>query len=363
MIKSLVKKYLYTSGLEEEQYDSIEKYIYEENRIKLNVFSFLGIIFLGVLFLVSIMADILVTNRTIYTIAMIVLTLFFFVSRFCKDEKRHWITIVVYLFMTFLFWVGIQISVVITPDERAVSLIVLIMSGPIVFHDRPIRMIGYIGISAIISIIAVLQIKTGSVLETDLINIVFYSMFSMTASTYMTVMKYERYFKEQELKRVGQTDALTGLYNRNAFTEYTDRYEKEKMPENFTIIYFDINGLKGANDILGHDAGDELIQAAANCIRDIFGENGTCYRTGGDEFIVITEQEEQEVLQLCRLFDEKTANWRGKKVEKLHVSYGKASVKEFPQADYLTIQRIADERLYQNKREFYSIKENDRRRR
>lgn len=360
-MKFLLKKYLYMSGLEEEQYNSIKKYIYEDNRMKLNAFSFLGIVFFGIMLMFSLTAGILVTNRTIYVTGIIGSAIFFLLSRFYK-QKKHLITMGVYLFMTFLFWVGLQLSVFITPDERAVSFIVLIILGPIVFNDRPIRMIGYIGISTIIFIIAILKVKTGAVLEADLIHIFFYSILSMAVSTYMTVMKCERYFKERELKRAGRTDILTGLYNRNAFTEHNDRYETEKMPENFTIIYFDVNDLKSANDMLGHDAGDELIKAAAECILDVFGQSGICYRTGGDEFIVITEQTEQELLQSCRLFDKKTESWKGKRVKKLHVSYGAASVREFPEKDFLGIQRIADERLYHNKRAFYSLKGNDRRR-
>ena len=50
----------------------------------------------------------------------------------------------------------------------------------------------------------------------------------------------------------------------------------------------DVNGLKYANDTFGHQAGDELIKAAANAIKKAFGASGNCFRIGGDEFAVIT---------------------------------------------------------------------------
>ena len=355
-----MKKYLYTSGLEEEQYHSIKNAIYEENREKLKIFSLLGMILFGIMILISFVSSTMAGNRISYIWGLVCSSILFLLEKF-YDKKNDFVMPSVYLYMTLLLGIGLQLGVIITPDEKAVTFISLLLLGPVVFTDRPIRMISYIACACIVFMIAVLKVKTGSVLEADLVHICIYSVLSMTASTYMTVMKCERYFAERELRRFSRTDVLTGLYNRNAFTEYTDKYEIEKMPKNFTIIYFDVNDLKSANDVLGHDAGDELIKAAANCIKDTFGNIGKCYRTGGDEFIVIIEVIEKEVFRLCQLFEKKIDSWTGKKVKKLHVSYGYASVEEFPEANFLNLQKCADERLYHNKRAFYSIKGNDRR--
>ena len=356
----LSKKYLYTSGLEKEQYDSIKSAIYEDNRAKLQTFSFLGAVFFGLMFGISFISSVMANNRMLYIAGVVVSILIYLLAKTSKKQQRL-ITVDVYLFMTLLFWLGLQMSIVTTPNERTVTLIAIMLLGPIVFNDRPIRMISCIGIFTIIFMFAVLQVKTGSVLESDLVNVFIYSILSMVSSTYMTIVKCKRHFVEQEVQRLSRTDVLTGLYNRNAFTEHTDGYNINKMPENFTVIYFDVNDLKGANDNLGHDAGDELIRAAANCIRDTFGEVGNCYRTGGDEFIVITQEIEKEVLKLCRLFEERTEKWSGRKVKRLRVSYGCACVNEFPETDFAGLQKVADERLYYNKRAFYSIEGNDRR--
>ena len=360
MKKFLSKKYLFTSGLEKEQYDAIKTAIYEDNRAKLQTFSFLGAVFFGAMFFITFISSVMANNRSIYILGIIFSLVIYLLAKFSNKEKRL-VTVDVYLFMTHLFWIGLQMSLITTPNERTVTFIAVMLLGPIVFNDRPIRMIGCIGLFTIVFMIAALQVKTGSVLESDLVNVFIYSILSMVASTYMTIVKCERHFVEQEVQRLSRTDVLTGLYNRNAFTEHTDGYNVNKMPENFTVIYFDVNDLKGANDNLGHDAGDELIRAAANCIRDIFGKVGSCYRTGGDEFIVITEAIEKEVSQLCQMFEEKTKEWTGRRVKKLRVSYGCACVNEFPEADFAGLQKVADERLYYNKRAFYSIEGNDRR--
>ena len=360
MKKFLSKKYLYTSGLEEGQYNAIKPAIYEDNREKLSTFSFLAAVFFGVMFFISFISNVMANNRMIYIVGIIFSIGIYLLAKLSKKNEKL-IIVDVYLFMLLLFWIGLHMSIITTPNERTVTLIAVMLLGPIVFNDRPIRMIGCLGIFTVVSIIAVLQIKTGSVRESDVVNIFIYSILSMVASTYMTIVKCERHFIEQEVKRLSRTDVLTGLYNRNAFTEYTDKYNVQKMPDNFTVIYFDVNDLKGANDMLGHDAGDELIKAAAKCISDTFSKTGNCYRTGGDEFVTITELEEAEVSKLCRLFEEKTESWIGRKVSKLRVSYGVACINEFPEADFTELQKVADKRLYQNKRAFYSIEGNDRR--
>ena len=49
----------------------------------------------------------------------------------------------------------------------------------------------------------------------------------------------------------------------------------------------DLNNLKHTNDSLGHAAGDELICAAADCMKSCFQNYGNVYRIGGDEFAII----------------------------------------------------------------------------
>ena len=62
----------------------------------------------------------------------------------------------------------------------------------------------------------------------------------------------------------------------------------------------DLNGLKRANDSFGHVAGDELIRAAADCMKSSFSEHGKVYRVGGDEFagFAVVEDAEQAGQQI-----------------------------------------------------------------
>ena len=94
----------------------------------------------------------------------------------------------------------------------------------------------------------------------------------------------------EHLQDVATTDSLTGLENRLAFDEMLSNIAMEE-PEagNWTMVLMDVNGLKYANDTFGHQAGDTLIIAAGNVIKKAYGEQGNCFRIGGDEFAVITK--------------------------------------------------------------------------
>ena len=71
--------------------------------------------------------------------------------------------------------------------------------------------------------------------------------------------------------------------------------QSKAEPRSYLAV--DINGLKEVNDTFGHEAGDQLIIGAANCIERAFGDYGKVFRTGGDEFIVLlTEDIPDEVI-------------------------------------------------------------------
>ena len=64
----------------------------------------------------------------------------------------------------------------------------------------------------------------------------------------------------------------------------------------------DLHDLKGTNDSLGHEMGDESIVAICNIITKVFAESSV-YRVGGDEFVVISEGDEvDKVLKLEQKF-------------------------------------------------------------
>ena len=99
------------------------------------------------------------------------------------------------------------------------------------------------------------------------------------------------------VERLARLDELTGVKNKNAFTEYVNEIE-EKLGSGdtdmeFGVVMCDINDLKLINDTRGHYFGDESIQRACRMICDVY-ENSSVYRVGGDEFAVILSGEDYE---------------------------------------------------------------------
>ena len=169
----------------------------------------------------------------------------------------------------------------------------------------------------------------------------------------------EKRHKEQ-IFRLSNTDILTNLPNRLAFTSEADKLE-QNLPDDLTIVQLDINGLKQVNDNLGHIAGDQLICAAATCIDKVFSAYGTSYRTGGDEFIALLRGDVREE-ELTRELDISAAAWRGSDGRiHLSISCGFAKAKDHPDEKFGTLLKMADDRMYEQKRKYYSQMGIDRR--
>lgn len=84
----------------------------------------------------------------------------------------------------------------------------------------------------------------------------------------------------------------------------------------------DLNGLKAANDNIGHEAGDELIIGASKCMDNAFSGLGRTYRVGGDEFAVLLRGTREEAQDAVKTFDYLTENFQGNLISELSVSKG-----------------------------------------
>ena len=162
------------------------------------------------------------------------------------------------------------------------------------------------------------------------------------------VMK-EKYEKEK-LLYISNTDELTRCFNRHA---YEERINNLDLREEWIYISMDLNNLKHTNDSLGHAAGDELIGAAADCMRESFGNYGNVYRIGGDEFVVIITGNTKEFQSIIESFDRSVAQWHGKLVDSMTISWGYVFSSEKEWDNIYDIAKEADERMYKNKERYY----------
>lgn len=180
------------------------------------------------------------------------------------------------------------------------SLIVILWAG--VLHmrkDRP---------SDMIVILAFLQVTIASFLDLVRLNlqklvwpnndimaevsflpigaILFMTMLvaSYLASLYETVLSHA---ERDALTKIAYHDPLTGLYNR---AKANERFEElDAQDTAVALVNFDVNGLKYVNDNFGHEEGDNLLKGISEAIEKAFGNIGTGFRMGGDEFLCIVD--------------------------------------------------------------------------
>ncbi|GEM_PF-3234922 len=91
------------------------------------------------------------------------------------------------------------------------------------------------------------------------------------------------------LRDMSLTDPLTDLPNRRAFTEQIKgliSVSKEQYSP-FSVLFIDVDDLKGFNDRHGHQAGDELLKAVGDALRHTVRTEDIVCRYGGDEFVVL----------------------------------------------------------------------------
>ena len=153
-------------------------------------------------------------------------------------------------------------------------------------------------------------------------------------------------------------DNLTMLYNRSGFAYEAkgllDRYKKEDM--NIFIVFMDADGLKIANDTLGHDIGDMMIREIASVVhRNVSGEM-LGMRYGGDEFVLFGGYKDGEEYKVERIVDSiredfREVNQSGKYPFILSASMGvsKWKAKDIDSLDAVIEQ--ADQRMYEEKRQ------------
>lgn len=93
----------------------------------------------------------------------------------------------------------------------------------------------------------------------------------------------------QQLRRLSETDMLTGLLNRRALTERAAMLFRRAdiTGEDMAVLLFDIDHFKSINDTYGHAVGDEVLVGVARTLERSLRPGDTFARIGGEEFIVI----------------------------------------------------------------------------
>ncbi|MCX2867911.1 diguanylate cyclase [Kluyvera cryocrescens] len=149
-------------------------------------------------------------------------------------------------------------------------------------------------------------------------------------------------------------DPLTGLRNRHHLEDImgTQMSQAIRNKEPISCLMIDIDHFKSINDRFGHEVGDGVIKSVAAIIQRVVREGGVAFRYGGEEFLVLLANMDEEAANRCAtvIFNgvrEMPLRFGGVDVGHVDVSIGVASYPEHVQSDNLL--RAADVALYRAK--------------
>jgi len=159
-------------------------------------------------------------------------------------------------------------------------------------------------------------------------------------------------------------DMMTGLYNRTGYYNELNEYVKrEDISQGYIhVVSVDMDGMKQINDNYGHQEGDNAIKAVAKSINDCFAQPCICARFGGDEFMVslFTANEDkpstEQISERLNKYLKSLAMLQDKEYS-VGVSVGHAVLKVSDMKDIKTLEKIADDFMYVDKRKRKGNKE------
>ncbi|MFG3452945.1 diguanylate cyclase [Stutzerimonas stutzeri] len=158
----------------------------------------------------------------------------------------------------------------------------------------------------------------------------------------------------KELQRLSSTDRLTGLFNRGHWEEMLrQEYARHRRYDrNAALVMFDIDHFKKINDSYGHQAGDAVIQATAELIRQSTRDADIAGRYGGEEFVVLLPDTDNGgavtfAERLRRSIEAHEVAYEGQRI-RFTVSLGIADLSQ-PTSGYAQLIERADNALYKSK--------------
>lgn len=199
--------------------------------------------------------------------------------------------------------------------------------------------------------IFLIPVILGVVIQAFFVEIaITWTSIAISVAGIMTALKNEIIF----------TDCLTGLYNR-VYLEFLHKRACNKKDCWVSGIMIDLNGFKQINDNYGHAEGDLALCIVADLLRKSFSEYGVVTRYAGDEFVIMLNTTDDQLIQKIIKSAKKnfvTENEKNDKPYQLSASMGYAITNLSNETIDDFMNRI-DEQMYQDKMKYYE--HNDRR--
>lgn len=345
--------------------DRVRKQINEDNRKVAVIWSAVEIAFWVLCLALSVNDEIFTRCRPLYITAVVLSAATMVLAAFVAPRLPSLIRPLIIVMQLVLLSAGIGLAF-FQWDVRSATFIAAVLIVPVMFLTDTLPTTVCVALCVVAFMILGPQYIEPDVYNWTYKTLIIFSIAGILIGHIINKTRFERYaFAESALglaelqNRYAYYDQLTGLQNRRAYSEKVEQLELG-MPATCCVISADINGLKLTNDTYGHSAGDELIMGAAACLSTSFEDVGEVYRLGGDEFCVIA-LESFDVEEHLRQMEQMAADWKGQIVEGVSISYGVATAQDGPDID--AVLRVADQKMYEYKRNYYTVAGRDRRHR
>ena len=171
---------------------------------------------------------------------------------------------------------------------------------------------------------------------------------TLELTTFFVASEISNHQLFEKFKIMSSIDSLTGVLNRNEMNNRVDQIASGVDGTNKTlgIVFTDVNGLKKANDVKGHLAGDIMLKEAASILRSFFPDD-EIYRAGGDEFMVLSLGTTEQVLE------QKITELKEIVAKNQTVSFAIGACFDSNSKNILSVMTNADKKMYKDKELFY----------
>ena len=262
-----IKNYMLYADTDRESYISVREEIEKSNRIISLVFSFVAFILVSVMLALSFFQEGFAKSQPVYIIGVLCSILLFVTAMLSK--KFPILTYIgVYMALSVFLLYGIAIGTLTRPDQQTVTFMVMLIFLPLIFIDKPVRMVVCLAFYIVLFIIAAKFTKFGSVLSVDVTDAIIFGLLAMVSATIVIRAKIKGYVLENRLHIMSETDQLTGLNNRNCYEWRLEGYPA-MCRKTLACVYIDVNGLHQLNNTQGHMAGDIMLQYIADMKKEM----------------------------------------------------------------------------------------------
>lgn len=163
--------------------------------------------------------------------------------------------------------------------------------------------------------------------------------------------QFSEFMAKKELERISTTDFLTKTANRYKMKQEAEKWiafcRRQGMP--LSIVFADINDMKGINDLHGHAVGDFVLKSFVKLIQNHLRASDTLARWGGDEFVFLLPNTSFEnAFNLTSRIEKSINEFAFFEGSNISCSFGVIEMKD--DSDFISMVNEADKLMYASKK-------------